>query len=131
MASNYRRGRNKEYEVIYALEDLGYECLRAASSKGLYDVVGVRTDDVRLVQVKYTKKESFSEDENCALLRDLPVPPNVQKELWIYLYNKGLFEIRDLKDEKPDARTAKGKKQREKNRAAAREMKRLLKARRN
>lgn len=123
------RGRSKEYKVMYTLEPLGFTCTRSASSKGLWDVMAVRADEVRLVQVKYTKSD-FSEDENCSLLRDLPVHPSVKKELWIYEYNKGLVEIRDLKNEKPDARTAEGKILREENRKAALQMRALIKARR-
>lgn len=115
---------------MYSLQPLGFTCTRSASSKGLWDVMAVRADEVRLIQVKYTKSD-FCEDENCSLLRDLPVHPSVKKELWIYEYNKGLVEIRDLKDTKPDARTREGKELREKNRAAAKELRRLLKSRRN
>lgn len=110
MPSNYVRGRYKEYAVMRILEPQGYTCTRSASSKGLWDVVAVRADEVRLVQSKLTSTGSFCEDENCQLLRDLPVPPNVKKELWIFEPGrKGLVEVRDLKGPKPDARTAEGK----------------------
>ena len=109
MATNYVRGRAKEYAVKNALEAMGYHCTRAASSQGLADIVGIRYDEMRLVQAKLTSDGSFSEDENCQKLRDLPVPPNCKKELWIYEKGKGLVEVRDLKEAKPDARTELGK----------------------
>ena len=119
MATNYVRGRAKEYTVRDTLIAQGYTCIRAASSQGLWDVMGVRFDGVILVQAKLTSTGSFSEDENCQKLRDLPVPPNVRKELWIYESGKGLVEVRDLKDEKPDSRTAEGKRLRAQNQERA------------
>jgi hypothetical protein len=123
MASNYVRGRSKEYACIETLEQLGYTCLRAASSKGLFDVVGVRFDGTALVQVKLTSSGDFSEDENCSLLRDLPVHPSTLKELWLYEKGKGLVEVRDLKALKSDARTKEGKALREESRQRATEIK--------
>lgn len=119
MASNYQRGRAREYDTIKKLEAQGYTCTRSASSKGLFDVVGVRFDGVVLVQCKLTKSGDFSEDENCALLRDLPVHPTTRKELWIFLDGEGLMEVRDLKETKPDYRTAAGREQRAKNQERA------------
>lgn len=119
MASNYVRGRAKEYAAKATLEGMGYHVTRAASSQGLADLVAVRADDVRLVQCKLTSSGDFSEDENCQHLRDLPVPPNVSKELWLYVKGKGLVEVRDLKEPKPDARTAEGKELRERARQRA------------
>lgn len=129
--SNYKRGRAKEYKTMQLLEPLGFTCTRSASSKGLWDVVAVRADEARLIQTKYTKQDHFSEDENCQLLRQLPVHPSVKKELWIFQYDKGLVEIRDLKLPKPDARTTEGKRLREMAREEARRITRLNKARRN
>lgn len=42
MASkNYQIGRNFEYRVIAYLRKLGYYCLRAYGSKGLYDILAI------------------------------------------------------------------------------------------
>lgn len=127
--SNYKRGRGKEYECMNTLRELGYTCTRSASSHGLWDVAAARADEVRLVQVKLTSSGDFSEDENCRLLRDLPVPPNVKKELWIYHGGKGLVEVRDLKQPKPDARTEEGKKLRAEAQERAKQTKVLIQRR--
>lgn len=127
MATNYVRGRAKEYAVKATLEGMGFNCIRAASSQGLYDLACVRADEVRLVQSKLTSSGDFSEDENCRLLRELPVPHNVRKELWLYMKNEGLVEVRDLKEPKPDARTAEGKAQRDKARSRAQQTRLLVK----
>lgn len=127
MATNYVRGRAAEYKAKEILETLGYSVLRAASSHGLADLAAVKWDDSRWIQVKLTSDGDFSEDENCRKFRDLPVPPNVRKELWIFHKGKGLVEVRDLKKPKPDARTVEGKALREEARAEAEKIKRLLK----
>ena len=38
---NYIRGRNFEYRVIAYLRKLGYYCIRAFASKGLYDIIAI------------------------------------------------------------------------------------------
>ena len=126
MNSNYVRGRAAEYAVKATLEAAGYECTRSASSQGLWDVVGVRADEVLLVQAKLTKSGDFSEDENCRLLRDLPVPANVRKELWLFQSGKGLIEVRNLKEPKHHLRTDEGKAQREDGRHRASALKRIV-----
>lgn len=40
-AKNYIRGRNFEYRVINYLRKLGYYCMRAYASKGLYDIIAI------------------------------------------------------------------------------------------
>lgn len=52
--SGYSQGRDVEYAVIDDLKANGFACLRAASSKGVADVVGVRNGLVVLVNVKRT-----------------------------------------------------------------------------
>lgn len=119
MATNYQRGRAIEYNIKSTLEGAGFTCTRSASSQGLWDVTCVRADEVRYVQGKLTSTGDFSEDENCALFRQLAVPACVKKELWLYEAGQGIVEVRDLKAPKPDARTEEGKAQREANRAKA------------
>ena len=50
--ANYHAGRRKEYATQRVLEAAGYETIRAASSKGVVDVVAFRRGDVRLISVK-------------------------------------------------------------------------------
>lgn len=48
---NYVCGRNFEYRVIAYLRKLGYYCLRAYGSKGLYDVIAIPPlDNLNTVQ---------------------------------------------------------------------------------
>lgn len=50
--SNYIAGRRREYRAQRILEAAGYQTIRAASSKGAADVVGIRRGEVRLISVK-------------------------------------------------------------------------------
>lgn len=50
--SNYVAGRRREYRAQRILEAAGYDTLRAASSKGISDVVAVRGREVRFISVK-------------------------------------------------------------------------------
>ncbi len=79
---NYIRGRQREYRVMNMLEDLGYICVRAAGSKGMFDVVAIGPKDIRLVQVKLNRNASPKEK---AILKDFDAHPgNVVKEIWLF-----------------------------------------------
>lgn len=52
MTSQYGRGRLVEWEVVHHLTADGYACTRAASSKGVADVIAIKTGQVLLVSVK-------------------------------------------------------------------------------
>lgn len=67
--SNYAKGRRREYRTQQILETAGYLTLRAASSKGVADVVAVRAQDVRLISVKSgSAYASSAERETLAIL---------------------------------------------------------------
>lgn len=48
----YRRGRQFEYATMRDLEKKGYWCLRSPASKGVADVVAIKTGEILLVQCK-------------------------------------------------------------------------------
>lgn len=52
--SRYSEGVRVEHLVIHDLRENGYECTRAASSKGMCDVVGLKPGQVLLISVKRT-----------------------------------------------------------------------------
>jgi len=54
VVSHYSDGRRIEYIVIDDLTDNGYQCTRAASSKGVADVIAIKPGQVCLVNVKRT-----------------------------------------------------------------------------
>ena len=62
------------------LEAAGYLCTKAAASLGLFDVIAIGPNDVRLIQVKAgTKYLSGVERE---AIKSLQVPSNVTREAW-------------------------------------------------
>lgn len=65
--TNYATGRTLEYKVRDALETDGYQCIRAAGSKGKADLVALKPGEVLLVQVK-TSGPQISPNERAALL---------------------------------------------------------------
>ena len=81
---NYIAGRNREYRTMQLLEVAGYDCIRAAGSHGTWDVIGVGTAGVLLVQVKYNTPPSASEWE---AMREAPAPTNATK--LVHLYKRG------------------------------------------
>ena len=73
--SGYTQGRDVEYAVIEHLQDNGYETIRAASSKGLSDVVAIKPGQVLLVNCKRTTAPGPGERER--LLRVAACLPGV------------------------------------------------------
>jgi hypothetical protein len=52
--SGYTQGRAVEYAVLHDLQQHGYDTVRAASSKGLADVVAIKVGQVLVVNCKRT-----------------------------------------------------------------------------
>lgn len=74
------KGSRAERRAIALLEAEGYVCTKAGGSLGLFDVVGIGSRDVRLLQVKAgTARLSADERRTIAALR---VPANVTREYW-------------------------------------------------
>ena len=58
MATRYSRGRAAEYRTIRYLEAMGYYVMRAAGSKGVFDLFAVRGDDRKLINNKLNCSET-------------------------------------------------------------------------
>jgi hypothetical protein len=54
VSSGYHQGRDVEWAVVHELTRDGYHTVRAASSKGMADVVAVKDGQVALISVKRT-----------------------------------------------------------------------------
>ncbi|MGA2260820.1 MAG: hypothetical protein ABSH28_05220 [Acidobacteriota bacterium] len=79
--TNYTRGRGREYRTMDMLRKLGYYPIRAAGSHGLFDVVAIGPEHVRLIQVKFNCKPTAEERR---ALESFATPENVVKELWVF-----------------------------------------------
>jgi uncharacterized protein with GYD domain len=71
-----RKGTRNEHRSRAVLEAAGYRVTRAAGSLGEWDLVGIGTTDVVLVQVK---TRDWPGTRERAVLADFPVPPMVRK----------------------------------------------------
>lgn len=95
--AQYHRGRITEYEVMRILREQGYDVIRAASSKGRYDVIAFDRDgqrDTRLISVKRSGKYEYCRDTLTSERRRLGgivVPPYHQQEVWVWLDNSGWY----------------------------------------
>jgi hypothetical protein len=77
-----RKGTRNEHKAIRALEDAGYHCTRSAGSLGLFDIIAIGRQGVRLVQVKTNDDARPHEREQIQIFDG--IPPGATKEVWIY-----------------------------------------------
>ena len=70
------KGTKREHRSITLLEASGYRCTRAAASLGAFDIIGIGSTDVVLVQVKSRDWPGTAEME---ALRDFPCTPQFKK----------------------------------------------------
>jgi len=77
--STAAKGRRNEHKTIRLLEDLGYECVRSAASRGTFDVIAFNAKSVKLVQVKSNRWPGSAETEAMELFE---CPAIASKEVW-------------------------------------------------
>jgi Holliday junction resolvase len=70
------KGSRNERKSIKLLESAGYICTRAAASLGDFDIIGIRSKDVVLVQVK---TRDWPGGEEMEALREFRCPLNCRK----------------------------------------------------
>ena len=87
------KGTRNEHRSIRLLEAAGYACTRAAASLGAFDVIGVGTKDVVLVQVKTRDWPGAVEMET---LRDFPIPPNARKLVHRWRDRERLPDVKEV-----------------------------------
>ena len=86
----YSTGYRAEREAFKILEQEGYLAYRSAGSHGLFDLIGVSPDDVRLIQIKvigYNEKRIFLKERQ--VIKSLATPLFCRKELWVYEKRRG------------------------------------------
>ena len=70
------KGNRNEYRSMRVLEAAGYAVTRSAASLGAWDIIGVSSADVVLLQVKSNRWPCPAEMET---LRSFVCPPNCRK----------------------------------------------------
>ncbi len=76
MATNYQRGRRKEYALRDWLERQGYVVVRSSASKGPIDLVAIKDGQVLLLQVQtspYVPNAKRAQLLDCANRAGLPI----------------------------------------------------------
>lgn len=71
-----RKGTRNEHRSMVILEAAGYRCTRAAASLGVFDIVGIGSADIVLVQVKTRDWPGSVEAET---IRSFVAPLNARK----------------------------------------------------
>lgn len=97
--SSAQKGRAREWRSRDLLEREGYEVVRAAGSKGVFDLVGFRKDEIVLVQVK---TRDWPGTEEMADLARFPVPPGVRKLVHRWRLRVRLPDVRELDGDGPE-----------------------------
>ena len=75
------RGRAFERKAMKELILNDYYPIRSAGSRGLWDVIGIKKDDIKLIQVKRNVRINSKEKKR---LLDFECPNIVSKEIWTY-----------------------------------------------
>lgn len=91
-----RKGRSREYRSRRLLEAAGYEVIRSAASKGTWDLVGLSSSDVVLVQVKCNTMPAPAERE---AMKGAKCPPNGRKLVHLYKDGNYLPAVFDITEE--------------------------------
>lgn len=87
------KGNRQEHRTMRLLETAGYRCCRSAASLGDWDVIGIGTTDVVLVQVKSNRRPGSLE---LMALREFKVGPNVRKLIHVWRDRKRTPEVEEL-----------------------------------
>ena len=85
------KGRRNEHRSRRLLEAAGYDVIRAAASKGVWDLVGIGEDDVVLVQCKSNEWPRSDEMER---LRAFRAPPLCRKIIHRWRDRRGKPDVR-------------------------------------
>lgn len=76
------------------LKLLGYDVVRSAASKSIWDLIAIGTNDIRLIQCKRTLqniRSAIAPKSVMQEMREAPAPDTkqVRKELWTWVDRKG------------------------------------------
>ena len=94
--SNVRRGHDTERRCVRELKAKGYDVIRSAASKSVWDLIAIGSYDIKLIQCKRiadVKKNHASVRPKPVIdeMREAPAPKTgpITKELWTWVDRKG------------------------------------------
>jgi Holliday junction resolvase len=93
MKNTKRKGNRNEHRSMALLEASGYRCTRAAASLGVFDIVGIGSTDVVLVQVKTRDWPGTVEMED---IRNFVCPPNCKKLIHRWVDRQRLPNVKEV-----------------------------------
>ena len=88
-----RKGNRNEHRTMALLEAAGYSCTRSGGSLGVFDVVGIGSTDLVLVQVKSNEWPRSDEMEQ---LRLFAVPANCRRLIHRWRDRVRLPDVKEL-----------------------------------
>ena len=71
-----RKGNRNEHRSIAILKAEGYACCRSAASLGVFDIIGIGSSDIVMVQAKSNRWPSPAE---LSRIRAFPAPENCRR----------------------------------------------------
>lgn len=89
-----RKGTRNEHRSIRLLEAAGYACTRAAASLGVWDIIGIGSVDVLLVQVKTRDWPGTVEME---ALTNFVCPPTCRKLVHRWRDGERTPDVREIR----------------------------------
>ncbi len=87
------KGTRNEHRSMKLLEAAGYRCTRSAASLGEWDIIGIGSRDIVLVQVKTRDWPGSVEMET---LREFVAPPMARKLVHRWRDRQQLPDVREL-----------------------------------
>ena len=93
MANRKAKGRRAEYKSKSILEAAGYQCTRAAASLGVFDLIGIGSTDLVLVQVKTRDWPGAAEMEQIKLFA---APANARKLIHRWRDRQSVPDVKEL-----------------------------------
>lgn len=87
------KGTRNEHRSMRLLEAAGYSCTRAAASLGVFDIVGIGSSDVVLLQVKTRDWPGSVETE---AIREFRAPANARKLIHRWRDGQRAPDVREI-----------------------------------
>jgi len=87
------KGARNERKTIKLLEAAGYSCTKAAASLGTFDIIGIGSQDIVLVQVKSNDWPGSAEMEN---IKRFVSPPNARKLVHRWRDRQTVPDVREV-----------------------------------
>ncbi len=87
------KGNRNEHKTIKMLLADGYNCVRAAGSIGVFDVIGISATEILFIQVKSNRFPGKTEIE---LMKDFVCPANSRKIVHVWKDRRALPEIKEV-----------------------------------